>query len=215
MRLRFLVLVAATVLAANVNSVEAVDDFQSNVAGGRNLRKHPSATEEERANGNLVMERLASWAASKVTWTNDQLEQLVKKGTSVDEAYSSVFKLDDGLSKLLTNKNFKNWEAFVALLDKNDPEKLLAIRTLVAKYGDELVAKTLYDARQSWRTKKIADDLQAAQIKMWIQDRVDPVILRDRLQLSTKNWDINPYESLWWEYVSEHAAAVSKGIIRQ
>ncbi|KAE9034721.1 hypothetical protein PR002_g7964 [Phytophthora rubi] len=193
-------------------------DLQNKVvAGERNLIRHFSATqksEEERAFSAWTTEGLANWAkSSKAAWTDEQLEQLVKKGTSADEAFK-LFQFDEGVGKLLSASNLKRWETYVGMLNNQNPEKQVSlIKNFTKAYGDEAVAKLLYTAKSKWWTKDVASEWQAALFKQWIHEKKNPDDVYRLLGLMWHNAYTDPFNKMWWEYVDAYAKAVSKAKI--
>ncbi|KAE8997707.1 hypothetical protein PF011_g15367 [Phytophthora fragariae] len=224
MRIHLLVLLFAVAFTTRVDSVVATTDSKVTadlqykvVAGERNLRRHFSATqksEEERAFSAWTTEGLANWAkSSKAAWTDEQLEQLVKKGTSADEAFKH-FQFDEGVGKLLSASNLKRWETYVGMLNNQNPEKQVSlIKNFTKAYGDEAVAKLLYTAKSKWWTKDVASEWQAALFKQWIHEKKNPDDVYRLLGLMWHNAYTDPFNKMWWEYVDAYAKAVSKAKI--
>ncbi|OWZ19518.1 Avirulence (Avh) protein [Phytophthora megakarya] len=79
--------------------------------------------------------------------------------------------LDGGLDKLMRGKNLKIMNRYATTLSKsyvNNDVSLLG--ALVAKYGDEAIAKALAKAKTVEETKNVATKLQIQQLKKWLKD---------------------------------------------
>ncbi|GMF29459.1 unnamed protein product [Phytophthora lilii] len=79
--------------------------------------------------------------------TGEQLQQLLAKKASVDDAFTAL-KLDGDVNKILTHTNWKSWNTYIGMLGKqNDEANVAVISTLTKTYEDEAVAKCFMTQR--------------------------------------------------------------------
>eukprot|EP00644_Phytophthora_capsici_P005669 jgi/Phyca11/98344/e_gw1.2.1024.1 len=166
---------------------------------------------EERAFGAGVTEGLSNWvarAAPKLLLTDNELEHLAMKVTSTDKVFK-MLKLDDGLDGILRNPNLKAFASYIRKVHATNPDQVL-ITTLITRYGDDTLAKFLFEAKQVRRTEESAKMLQAAQFIKWFDDGKTPNQVFNLLGLKHLTAYEDKFHKLWWEYVVAYAHLASK-----
>ncbi|EGZ08085.1 hypothetical protein PHYSODRAFT_288797 [Phytophthora sojae] len=207
MRLHYLAVVAAVLLASVFNDAAASTDSKIVSSGqkkdsfsNRALRNGATTVNGEERTFNLEM--LAGWA-NALTRSNvdEQLQKMLAQKTSAEQAFK-LFKLDENIDKVLTSGNVNSWAKYIGMLKKQNPEaEASMVRTIVATYGDDAEAKMLVNAKNEPATEKIATELQAAQFKQWMKKPMSPDEVDDLLKTNPTALDKNLNEQIVQGYV--------------
>ncbi|KAK1942547.1 hypothetical protein P3T76_006046 [Phytophthora citrophthora] len=173
--------------------------------------KRTLRSNEERTFSTGVTESLSNWmsrAAPKLLLTDNELEHLAMQVASTDKVFK-MLKLDDGLDGLLRNPNLKAFATYIRMVDETNSDQVL-ITTLINRYGDEALAKFLFEAKQVKTTEEIAKKLQAAQFVKWFDEGKTTNQVFDLLQLTHLTAYEDKFHKIWWEYVVARAELASK-----
>ncbi|KAG2783130.1 hypothetical protein PC129_g15634 [Phytophthora cactorum] len=219
----YLVLLVAAAFFAGGNAAVATTDSQLSAANNvrtptkRALRTYTEASKdgEERGFSPSISEGLTNWmkrAAPGLLKTDDDIKAVTTTTTSSDDAFK-MLKLDDRLTGILSNPNLKVFAYFLASTEKAPSQAM--ITTIINRYGDDVVAKFLFNVKHDVKItdaqiKTDAAFLQGAQYVKWFDNGVTPNDVRRMLDLRPITWNENRYEQLWWEYVRVHAFFASK-----
>ncbi|OWZ07210.1 RxLR effector protein [Phytophthora megakarya] len=221
MRFKYFVLLVAPLIlssgSADTTTILSVRDQVVDTFSHRSLRIHTKPTEDR-----------AWWSrAPKLLLSIDDMKQLAKEGNSVDDIFKKLDldkiatkddKLDDVIDKLKrTMGNNPNIKQFIRYLDevKAEPPVQTIVSSLDKKYGDEAVAKMLFNARESYRgeNKVLAEKMLEAQYVKWYTEKKSTNAVIDLLGIEHKTWYENPFVKIWWEFVQLRAKYISKGIL--
>ncbi|KAL3664468.1 hypothetical protein V7S43_010788 [Phytophthora oleae] len=145
---------------------------------------------------------------AKPLLADNEIEHLAMKVTSTDKVFK-MLKLDDGLDGILRNPNLKAFANYIRKTNAKNPDQVL-ITTLINRYGDETLAKFLFEAKQVKKTKEMAKMLQAAQFVKWFDEGKTPHHIFQMLDLRHITTYKDKFQKLWREYVSAYAHLVSK-----
>lgn len=231
MRCHYFVLLAVAAFLAGANVAVATTDAQLSDARGvrasfntmRALRSHTEATDhgEERAYkpSLSVVESLNNWMqrASKNILPDDVIlvmaSKAMTKKTSSSDAVFAMLQLDQGLKGILSNPNLKQFAYYLVLTEKAPSQAL--ITKLISQYGDDVVAKYLFDIKHkainvSEKLKAEARFWQGAQYVKWFDEGVTPALVRQKYNVHPETWYKNPYEGVYWEYTGVYAKLASK-----
>ncbi|POM65977.1 Putative RxLR effector [Phytophthora palmivora] len=182
---------------------------QKDIPTTRVLRFRTTSTDSKEERGFFT-----TWintAVPKLLVTDNQLEHLTVPTTSVNEVFKNLQlnKLDHGLDEVLLNPSLKRFGNYlIEIRSKNPPEALIG--TLSKHYGEDTVAKMLFDAKYVTNTEDIAKHLQAVQFIKWFNEKKTPTDVWNLLQLTHKTAYENPYHAIWWEYVAVGADIISR-----
>ncbi|EGZ15004.1 hypothetical protein PHYSODRAFT_286232 [Phytophthora sojae] len=79
-------------------------------------------------------------------------------------------KLDDNVENALTNRNLQTLINYISVFNKNNPtSEATLIGTLIAHYGDDVVATALLSVKKVAGTKDMATVLQIQQLGRWFK----------------------------------------------
>ncbi|KAG3110733.1 hypothetical protein PI124_g9646 [Phytophthora idaei] len=216
----YLVLLVAAAFFAGGNAAVATTDSQLSAANNvrtptkRALRTYTEVSKdgEERGFSPSIAEGLTKWMKRAVLKTDADIEALAKTATSSDDVFN-MLTLNNGLTGILSNPSLKTFAYFLELTEKAPSQAM--ITTLINRYGDDVVAKFLFDVKHDVKItdaqiKTDAAFLQGAQYAKWFDEGVTPTDVRSILDLRPITWYENRYEQLWWEYVRVHAVFTRK-----
>ncbi|KAL3664455.1 hypothetical protein V7S43_010775 [Phytophthora oleae] len=145
---------------------------------------------------------------AKPLLADNEIEHLAMKVTSTDKVLK-MLKLDDGLDGILRNPNLKAFSNYIRKVDTTNPDQIL-ITTLINRYGDDTLAKFLFEAKQVKKTKEMAKMLQAMQFIKWFDEGKTPNQIFHMLDLRHITAYEDKLHTLWWEYVTAYAHLASK-----
>ncbi|POM76134.1 Putative RxLR effector [Phytophthora palmivora] len=201
----YLVMLLSVVLCACGNTAVATSDsrlpIQMDTSSKRALRVHikPTDNKEER----MFNPDMFKKAIPKLLLTDNDLEHLAMKLTPADDVFIKLrlHQLDDGLEDALLNPNLIQFGNYLEKIQTKYPSEEL-VSALIKKYGDEAVAKMLFDAKMDnvGITEKVAKTLQATQFVRWFNAKVKEDDVLKILKINPATMDDNPYSQIWLEY---------------
>ncbi|KAH7469367.1 hypothetical protein KRP22_004614 [Phytophthora ramorum] len=121
-----------------------------------------------------------------------KLAAYLKNEKSADDVFTKLNLAKTG-DKLFESPKFLAWSKYVDdfNMKQKDPEKVVSkIPTLTKQFGDASLAKMLEVAAQSPSTKRLAESLQAQQLKSWTEAGLSVDDVFRRLNLNTGLDDI-------------------------
>ncbi|KAL4163942.1 hypothetical protein KRP22_004566 [Phytophthora ramorum] len=121
-----------------------------------------------------------------------QLAAYLKNEKSADDVFTKLNLAKTG-DKLFESPKFLAWSKYVDdfNMKQKDPEKVVSkIPTLTKQFGDASLAKMLEVVAQSPSTKRLAESLQAQQLKSWKEAGLSVDDVFRRLNLNTRLDDI-------------------------
>jgi hypothetical protein len=98
----------------------------------------------------------------------DTLQNWLKKGLISEDDFA-LLTLGKSADDLLTSSQLSAWKNYVNLFNKENPtEKVSALAALTARFGDDALATMIDAAKKVPKTETMATQLQAEQIKHWL-----------------------------------------------
>ncbi|GMF36249.1 unnamed protein product [Phytophthora lilii] len=182
------------------------------IALNRLLRIHTSTTDEgERGISTSAVASLTN--SLKSTFTSQQLDDLLQKGNSVDDAFK-LMSLDNAADGLLANPHLTAWIDYMKLYNNANPTKKASLIAILTKYyGDDGVAKIIEAAKKVRDTSRMAKRLQTEQIQRWLVLEKSPKDVYKLLKLNDGFFKLSKFEkydvfekpqlATWVAYVDE------------
>ncbi|KAL4163924.1 hypothetical protein KRP22_004551 [Phytophthora ramorum] len=198
MRLHFAALLFVGVLFANAGA-GSVKTMTTDAEGARSLTsdrykrllRADSAVDEERGITS-ALKSLPGVDKAKKLLLKQQLAAYLKKEKSADDVFTKLNLAKTG-DKLFESPKFLAWVKYVDdfNMKQKDPDKAMSmIPTLTKQFGDASLAKMLAVAARSPSTKRLAESLQAQQLKSWKEAGLSVDDVFRRLSLNTGLDDI-------------------------
>ncbi|POM66638.1 Secreted RxLR effector peptide protein [Phytophthora palmivora] len=195
----YLVMLLSVALCACGNTAVATSDsrlpIQMDTSSNRALRVHtkPTDNKEER----MFNPDMFKKAVPKLLLTDNELEHLAMKLTPADDVFIKL----PGLEDALLNPNLIQFGNYLEKIQTKYPSEEL-VSALIKQYGDEAVAKMLFDAKMDnvGITEKVAKTLQATQFVRWFNAKVKEDDVLKILKINPATMDDNPYSQIWLEY---------------
>ncbi|POM71667.1 LOW QUALITY PROTEIN: Secreted RxLR effector peptide protein [Phytophthora palmivora] len=130
----------------------------------------------------------------------DGIESLKTK--TISDTTFKLLELDQAGDDLFRNPQVKTWVSYMTSLDKKHP-KTAMVSTLVARYGDEPLAKMLEAAKKIEGMDDIATKLQFAQMKSWLNSgkSADEVFQLLNLDVGVEKLLSNQNLEVWVRYM--------------
>ncbi|POM77607.1 Secreted RxLR effector peptide protein [Phytophthora palmivora] len=136
----------------------------------------------------------------------EQLRYWASKEKSTDDVFNllQLNKVDD---KLFNNPEFLVWAKYVGGVKTSGKESTM-ISTLLSHYSDDALSQMLIAAKKAPKTKSIATDLQAEQLRIWLSkekftDEVFTLLRLDQLKSGADKIFDNPEFLLWSKYLDD------------
>ncbi|POM68427.1 Secreted RxLR effector peptide protein [Phytophthora palmivora] len=211
----YLVMLLSVVLCACGNAAVVTSDsrlpIQMDTTSKRALRVHikPTDNREER----MFNPDMFKKAIPKLLLTDNDLEHLAMQSIHSDDVFKMLRldKLDDGLEDALLNPNLIQFGNYLEKIQTKYPSEEL-VSALIKQYGDEAVAKMLFDAKNRFVgiTEKVAKTLQATQFVRWYNAKMKEDDVLKLLKITPATGNGNPYSQIWWEYFVVKYALTNK-----
>ncbi|POM81119.1 Secreted RxLR effector peptide protein [Phytophthora palmivora] len=217
--------VDGSVSTTNPNSVNTAPHVG---AGNRQLRVSATTdtSDEERLaipkfsstftswfSGNTAS-KIAPTISSKFATTDDELLKMLNKGVLPDDVFRGVLKLDR-VDDLFTNAKLNTWVNYLDDFNAKYPkEKTSMVQTFTQNFGDDQLSKMIAAAMKNTKTKAMAENLQAAQLKQWLTDKKTPQQVFNSLGLQgQKNLAAAVNGDVWSKYNRMYNAAKKSGVL--